>query len=251
MDDRKELDAFFHFFETFDLSRPVSSPSDLSDGAALSDILAIVDSGYFKATRPSAQPSDNWVLRFSALKRLYRLMTQYFADVLQKPTSNLDVPDLQAIAKDGDIPAILVMCRITIAIGVHCERNEEFIEKIQGLSEVDQHCLMRAIEQATAKISNAPGYVEPSESSMTEDDHYYRIQSERSAIFSEKETLEKVYHTLLEEHRTLQTSYDDAVSEKEDAIVQLRQAKREVETRRNEKADVMMRAEMDRLRTEL
>lgn len=41
MDDRKELDAFFHFFATFDLSRPVSTPSDLSDGAALSDILAI------------------------------------------------------------------------------------------------------------------------------------------------------------------------------------------------------------------
>lgn len=42
MDDRKELEAFFHFFATFDLSRPVSAPSDLSDGAALSDILAIV-----------------------------------------------------------------------------------------------------------------------------------------------------------------------------------------------------------------
>lgn len=42
MDDRKELDAFFHFFATFNLSRPVAAPSDLSDGAALSDILAIV-----------------------------------------------------------------------------------------------------------------------------------------------------------------------------------------------------------------
>lgn len=120
-----------------------------------------------------------------------------------------------------------------------------------------------------AKISNAQGYVDPTDSSMTEyalsphiitssgcsescrDDHYYRIQSERSAIFSEKETLEKVYQSLLEEHRTLQTSHDDAVSEKEDALAQLRQAKREAETRRNEKVDGMMRAEMDRLRTEL
>lgn len=249
--DRKELDAFFHFFATFDLSRPVSDPSDLSDGAALSDILAIVDSSYFKATRPSAQPSDNWVLRFSALKKLYRLMTQYFADVLQKPTSSLDVPDLQAIAKDGNVHAILSLCRLTIAIGVHCEKNKEFIEKIQELSQEDQHCLMKAIEQVMAKIQNTQGYVDPIESNMTEDDHYYRIQSERSAIFSEKETLEKVYQTLLEEHRGLQTSYDDAVSEKEDALAQLRQAKREVESKRNEKADVMMRAEMDRLRTEL
>jgi len=170
MEDRRELDAFFHFFATFELSRPVTTTSDLSDGAALSDILAIVyvstliyrdahaydyrsDSAYFKTTRPSSQPSENWVLRFSALKRLYRLMTQYFADVLQKPTSSLDVPDLQAIAKDCNIPAILIMCRLTIAIGVHCERNKEFIEKIQELSQDDQHCLMKAIEQVCQRDS--------------------------------------------------------------------------------------------------
>jgi hypothetical protein len=74
-------------------------------------------------------------------------MTQYFADVLQKPTSSLDVPDLQAIAKDSNIRAILLMCRLTIAIGVHCENNKEFIEKIQELDQRDQHCLMKAIEQ--------------------------------------------------------------------------------------------------------
>jgi protein HOOK3 len=107
------------------------------------------DAEYFpQSTRPSAQPSDNWVLRFSALKRLYRLMTQYFADILQKPTSGLDVPDLQAIAKDHSVPATLTMCRLTIAIGVQCEKNKQFIDRIQGLSETDQHYLMKAIEQA-------------------------------------------------------------------------------------------------------
>lgn len=74
-------------------------------------------------------------------------MTQYFTDVLGKPTSSLDVPDLQAVAKDANIGATLIMCRLTIAIGVQCEKNKEFIEKIQGLSENDQHYLMRAIEQ--------------------------------------------------------------------------------------------------------
>ena len=108
------------------------------------------DADYFRQpTRPSAQPSENWVLRFSSLKRLYRLMTQYFADVLQKPTSSLDVPNLQAIAKDHNLQAILTLCRLTIVIGVQCEKNKEFIDKIQGLSEVDQHCLMKAIEQVS------------------------------------------------------------------------------------------------------
>jgi protein HOOK3 len=74
-------------------------------------------------------------------------MTQYFADVLQRPTGSLEVPDLQAMAKDHDVPATLIMFRMTIAIGVQCERNKEFIDKIQGLSETDQHYIMKAIEQ--------------------------------------------------------------------------------------------------------
>lgn len=80
-------------------------------------------------------------------------MTQYFTDVLQKPTSGLDVPDLQAMAKDHSITPALGMCRLTIAIGVQCEKNKEFIEKIQGLSQSDQHHLMKAIEQVLFMFS--------------------------------------------------------------------------------------------------
>ncbi len=84
------------------------------------------------------------------------------------------------------------------------------------------------------------------------DDHYYQIQSERSRILSEKETLEKVYQTLLEEHRTLQTTYDDAVSEKDDALAQLRQAQREADNRKvDTRGDAVFRAEIDRLRADL
>ncbi|KAF9239598.1 hypothetical protein BU15DRAFT_87912 [Melanogaster broomeanus] len=212
--ERKELDAFFAFFATFDLARPVTTVSDLSDGAALIEILSLVDVDYFRqSSRATPQLSDNWVLRFTALKRLYRLLTQYFADVLQKPTSGLEVPDLQAIAKDHSLTATLIMCRMTIAISVQCEKNKEIIERIQKLNEESQHHLMKAIEQAGSEVS---------------DDHYYRIQSERSQILGEKETVEKVYQILLEEH-----------------------PQRDLESRRNDKADIMMRAEIDRLRSEL
>jgi protein HOOK3 len=96
-------------------------------------------------------------------------------------------------------------------------------------------------------------YREPrTEFTFASDDHYYHLQSDRSRILAEKETLEKVYQTLLEEHRTLQTNYDDAVSEKEDALARMRQTQREVDdTRKNDKADHVMRAEIDRLRAEL
>ena len=175
----KEIEAFYNFFATFQLSRPVTSVANLTDGAVFFDILSLVyilwfsgffifleysfffasDTSYFRhPTRPgssasgSARPIENWVLRFSALKRLYRLMTQYVSDVLQKPTSSLDVPDLQAIAKDFDLGATLVMCRLLIVIGVQCERNKEFIDKIRCLGEGDQHLIMKAIEQVSLEI---------------------------------------------------------------------------------------------------
>jgi protein HOOK3 len=91
----------------------------------------------------------------------------------------------------------------------------------------------------------------PPTSVIFRDDHFYRIQSERSQIFSEKETLEKVYQMLLEEHRTLQTNFDDVIAEKEEALARLREVRREMDHRRDDKVDVMMRAEIERLRAEL
>ncbi|KAG6332241.1 hypothetical protein ID866_6849 [Astraeus odoratus] len=248
----KEIEAFFAFFATFNLIRPVSTVADLSDGAALFEVLSLVDTDYFhQHSRIAPQLSDNWVLRFNALKRLYRLLTQYFEDVLQRPTSALDVPNLQAAAKDYDVDATLIMCRMTLAIAVQCEKNREIIERIQRLDEGAQHHLMKAIEQVMVKINASENDSEGGVANMTEDDHHYHIQSERSQILAEKETIQKVYSVLLEEHRTLQTNFDDAISEKEDALSRLREAQRDIENRRNDKTDAFMRAEIDRLRTEL
>jgi protein HOOK3 len=146
--EQKELDAFISFFSTFPLDHPITSASDLNDGTALFQILSHIDADYFcPPARPNTTPTDNWVLRFSALKRLYRLMTQYFHDELHQPASELDVPDLQLLAQESDVRAALVMCRMTIVIGVHCGNKEAFIGKIQELGEGEQHRLMRAIEQ--------------------------------------------------------------------------------------------------------
>ncbi|KAF7440925.1 hypothetical protein PC9H_001274 [Pleurotus ostreatus] len=248
---KKELEAFFHFLSTFDPSQEITQASDLSDGSVLFHMLSAVDTNYFPVPiRSPAQASDNWVVRFTALKRLYRLMTQYFADVLQMPTNSLEIPDLQAVAQDQNVIHTLIMCRLAIAIGVQCERNKEFIERIQGLNEIDQHHLMKAIERVMGNITDTGSGRDASEV-MTEDDHYYRIQSEKSVILSEKETLEKVYQSLLEEHRTLQTNLDDAVSEKEEALARLKEATREVGHTRNDKSDAALRGEVDRLRMEL
>lgn len=76
--------------------------------------------------------------------------------MLHQPTNTLDVPDLQAMAKDNNIQATLIMCQLTIAITVQCEMNKDIIDKIQSLTETEQHSLMRAIEQvSTAMIPSS------------------------------------------------------------------------------------------------
>lgn len=42
MSERKEIEAFFNFFATFNLARPVSTIQDLADGAALFEVLSLV-----------------------------------------------------------------------------------------------------------------------------------------------------------------------------------------------------------------
>ena len=83
------------------------------------------------------------------------------------------------------------------------------------------------------------------------DDHYYQLQSERSRIQLEKEALEKAHQALLEEQRTLQSQLDDALSERHDALARARELSHQADTRRSDKADVIMKVEMDRLRAEL
>lgn len=39
---RKETEAFFSFFATYELARPVTTVSDLSDGAALFEVLSLM-----------------------------------------------------------------------------------------------------------------------------------------------------------------------------------------------------------------
>lgn len=88
-----------------------------------------------------------WVERLGHLKRVYRLLMQYFTEILQQPTDRLDVPDLQAIAKDYSQQDIIMLCKLTIAASVQSDRKKDVIERIQQLEEDDQGQLMKAIEQ--------------------------------------------------------------------------------------------------------
>lgn len=104
------------------------------------------------------------------------------------------------MAKDADVTETLALCRLTIALSVMSGRNQEIISGIQSLAEEYQHMLMEAITLTMSKLEAQDGD-DAETSQMTDDDHYYEMHLERSRVLSDKDTLEKAYQTLLEEHQ--------------------------------------------------
>lgn len=90
---------------------------------------------------------DNWVHKYNNLKKLHKLVTRYIEEKLGQSLSELDPPNLNAIAKGGDPIEVLKLCELVIAIAVQCERNQYYIHKIQSLPHASQHALMLSLEQ--------------------------------------------------------------------------------------------------------
>ncbi|KAJ1883239.1 hypothetical protein LPJ66_011054, partial [Kickxella alabastrina] len=211
-------DGFVHWVGTFNaLSKPVTQLSDLTDGIALFEICAEIDRQWFKSIR-SADIGDNWVLKMNNLKKLYKLVTQYYEDVLGYPASNLDEPNLSAIAKNEDPEELLKLCHLILTLAVQCERNQVYIGKIMSLGEDDQRCLMVSIESVLAQLGSA----EPDAELDSQDvdmmdvhrdndsvDPVSRLQAELLKSYAEKDELERSAQDLNIEHKVVRDKYEE------------------------------------------
>ncbi|KAJ1553274.1 Protein Hook 2, partial [Cladochytrium tenue] len=119
-----------------------AGPSD----ETMAEAIILCDGQWFKLTRP-IESSDSWVLKFNSLKRLYKLLTGYYEEVLNQNTGTLDVPNLTAIARDSDADEIVKLAHLVLAVAVQVEQNQRYIAQIQSLDPAVQHALMVAIER--------------------------------------------------------------------------------------------------------
>jgi protein HOOK3 len=91
------------------------------------------------------------VLHFNQLKKLYKAMAAYFLDKLNVDMSSEAckdvVPNLNAIAKEHSKDDVLKFVQLTVALAVQCDKNQEYIARIQTLSQECQHHIMLSIEQ--------------------------------------------------------------------------------------------------------
>lgn len=94
---------------------------------------------------------NNWVLKFNYLKKLVKLISSYFDEIIGKHYESLQRINLMAISKDSDPSEICKLALMVLVMAVQSPRNKVFIDKIQTMSQNDQHLLMMCIEDT---ISN-------------------------------------------------------------------------------------------------
>lgn len=90
---------------------------------------------------------DNWVLKHNNLKKLYKVVSRYYEEILGIPFSNFPEVDLNAIAKDADTRAIVQLCKYILTSAVVGPNNSKYIPEIQLMSESDQKHLKAIIEE--------------------------------------------------------------------------------------------------------
>jgi len=174
--------------------------------------------------------TENWVLRFNHLKRLYKLLIRYFNEVLNSSTESLNTPNLQLIAKgrrtsisdedegsnEEEEDEICKLIGLVLALAVQSQHDRlKYIEGITNLSEWVQKELMYSIETTMSKIQPIQSTVEMDDDADAADSEFYQLQHEKSRLRNDKEALQTIYEDLLERYNLLKdehVSFDSSTS---------------------------------------
>ncbi|SNX86629.1 related to Hook protein [Melanopsichium pennsylvanicum] len=271
---RAEIDAFIAWTQAVIAHLPgniktVIKPVDLADGVALFHILSDIDPDLFRNPH-AGDTKDNWVLTIGTLKRLFKLMMQFYSQILQCAPTPLPAPDLNAIARSADPIELSKLCLLAIGIAVQSEKNESHIAAIQTLDQTHQHQLMMSIEsimsyihqgqQEQSAITSADDSVSsspfaPDSADRVDANHQSKsvaqLAAEIEAVTAEKVDIEKTHLLLLDAHRDIQNQFQDLKTEKDELASTHEAYKKRVEEERSEEADVLMRQEMEKLKNDL
>ncbi|KAI9253031.1 hypothetical protein BY458DRAFT_535922 [Sporodiniella umbellata] len=234
------------------ISRHVSYITELSDGIVLFEVLSTIDFKWFRLIR-SADVGDNWVFKINNLKKIYKLISRYYEEVLGFQFSKLPVINLTLIAKESDPYELFKLCQLVIHIAVLCTENERYIQKIQQMPPTSQQHLMHLIDQimkTSQEESPLDSLQATSRDSYTEENTSY--QSELVRVSKERQELGSQNEQLITNYSELLKKYDVLKEEKQDLKARLKELE-SAAARADETgiADLVMRTEMEHLKQDL
>ncbi|ORE06936.1 hypothetical protein BCV72DRAFT_206441, partial [Rhizopus microsporus var. microsporus] len=237
------------------ISHSISHITELSDGIILFEILSTIDYKWFKLIR-SADVGENWVFKINNLKKLYKLISRYYEDVLGYNFSNFPLVNLNAIAKEANFHEILKLCNFVIYTAVVCADNEKYIQKIQQLSPQSQQQLMLLIDNFMQYTQdNRQDELQQSSANYTPRSSYAddgSYQSELLRMSKEKEELEVQNRQLIDKHSELLIKYDKLEADRTELQNRLRDMDAAVaQANETGRADYIMRTEIEHLKQDL
>ncbi|KAI8456624.1 HOOK protein-domain-containing protein [Phakopsora pachyrhizi] len=181
-------------------------------GDMLWKVLSSLDSNFFRAPRPSSISgalSEAWVPRFTSYKRMYKLIVRYFEEELRKSMKNFQpVPNLQKIAKDGDLDESVSLCMIILTLATLVQPDVQ-VPKIQTLPTWAQTALMVGIESVGSQLVSFETIRSPA---RAKDLNQNDTQEDSNSAHDDSDSVEQL-RILQIEKENLQASYDDLVSE--------------------------------------
>jgi hypothetical protein len=137
------------------LSRPPTALKDFSDGRILIEMCHNIAPGFGfdPESLGEAEPTPNWALSLSNLKKLVRKLDAFFKQELGKEIANLQALDLDAIAKSSDVDEILNLVELVIGAAVMSTEKGRFVTAIFSLGDAGtQNTLKALIEHAMSRL---------------------------------------------------------------------------------------------------
>ncbi|OUM67150.1 hypothetical protein PIROE2DRAFT_58965 [Piromyces sp. E2] len=139
--------SILKWVNTFDLKSKVNSMEELYDGVVFNEILNDINPAWFKSQSNENEGSENWVVIFNRLKKIYSLVSGFYAEELGQSIIEIESPNFNLIAKNKDIAEILKFAQLILVLAVQSEKNKEYISKITSLNQANQQWIMISIEE--------------------------------------------------------------------------------------------------------
>nr|XP_022318582.1 protein Hook homolog 3-like [Crassostrea virginica] len=157
--DREELcESLITWMQTFEISAPSLTVTDLCDGVAMAQVLNQIAPDYFNEgwmAKIKLDEVTNWRLKVSNLKKILNGILEYNMEVLGIHIQNFQMPDVSAIGERNDVEELGRLLQLILGCAVNCANKEEYIGKIMSMEESVQHVVMNAIQELMTKEINA------------------------------------------------------------------------------------------------
>ena len=212
--------AIVDWLNTFGLGEAGACRSvwDLKDGVVLLRVLHEISPSHFELSALSSS-EGNWALSASNVKKLLRLVDEYYRAVLGKRVGEIDAIDAALIARDNDAEEMLSLVELVVGVAVMCPDKARFIQNIFALDAASQSALKGLVErvmQRTEDIASAAGGADDGEEeSIRLQEMVRHLQAERARLSDQVCELERANDALTATTHALRSQVQQHESDRE------------------------------------